>query len=56
MNVNDEKGNNMSEVIDALMSLGYSYNEASLAFSKIKDKEKPIDNLIKEALKQLSRV
>ncbi|HCJ56190.1 MAG TPA: Holliday junction branch migration protein RuvA [Clostridiaceae bacterium] len=56
MNVNDEKGNNMPEVIDALMSLGYSYNEASLAFSKIEDKEKPIDNLIKEALKQLSRV
>lgn len=56
MDVNEVKGNNMTEVIDALMSLGYSYNEASQAFSKIKDKEKSIDNLIKEALKQLSRI
>lgn len=54
---NDEKTtNNMSEVIEALMSLGYSYSEAASAFSNIKDKEKPLDNLIKDALKQLSRI
>jgi len=48
--------NNMPEVIDALMSLGYSYSEAASAFAKIKDKEKSLDNLIKESLKQLSRI
>ncbi|SHJ24235.1 Holliday junction branch migration protein RuvA [Lutispora thermophila] len=54
---NDEKvTSSMSEVIEALVSLGYSYNEAALAFSKIENKEKSIDNLIKEALKQLSRI
>jgi len=53
---NTVSSNNLPEVIDALMSLGYSYNEASLAFSKVKDKEKPLDTLIKESLKQLSRI
>jgi len=52
----DEVNNNMPEVINALMSLGYSYSEAASAFTKIKDKEKSLDNLIKEALKQLSRI
>ncbi|MDD2481107.1 MAG: Holliday junction branch migration protein RuvA [Lutispora sp.] len=56
MDVNEVSSTNMAEVIDALMSLDYSYNEASLAFSKIQNKEKPIDSLIKEALKQLSRI
>jgi len=48
--------NNMSEVIEALISLGYSYSEAANAFSMIEDKEKSLNDLIKEALKQLSRV
>lgn len=48
--------NNMSEVIEALMSLGYSYSEAANAFSMIENKEKSLNDLIKEALKQLSRV
>ena len=48
--------NNMSEVIEALMSLGYIYSEAANAFSMSEDKEKSLNDLIKEALKQLSRV
>lgn len=56
IDIDEVNGNNMPEVIDALMSLGYSYSEAASAFSKVKDKEKSLDNLIKEALKQLSRI
>lgn len=47
---------NSTQVIQALTSLGYSFCEASTAFSKIEDKNKAIDILIKEALKQLSRI
>ncbi|NLM44085.1 MAG: Holliday junction branch migration protein RuvA [Clostridiales bacterium] len=53
---NNTSLNNMPDVIEALMSLGYSYSEAATAFSMIEDKEKSLDELIKEALKQLSRV
>lgn len=42
------------EAIAALMSLGYTKGEASLAVGKI-DEELPTDALIKEALKLLSR-
>jgi len=56
IDIDEVNGNNMPEVIDALMSLGYSYSEAASAFSKVKYKEKSLDNLIKEALKQLSRI
>lgn len=56
IDIDEVNGSNMPEVIDALMSLGYSYSEAASAFSKVKDKEKSLDNLIKEALKQLSRI
>jgi len=56
IDIDEVNRNNMPEVIDALMSLGYSYSEAASAFSKVKDKEKSLDNLIKEALKQLSRI
>ncbi|NLN48332.1 MAG: Holliday junction branch migration protein RuvA [Clostridiales bacterium] len=47
---------NTVQVIQALTSLGYSYGEASSALSKIENKDKAIDILIKEALKQLSRI
>ncbi len=47
---------NAMQAIQALISLGYSYSEASSAMSKVEDKNKPIDTLIKEALKQLSRI
>ncbi len=40
-----------SEVIEALMSLGYSYSEGAGAVAKLKDLSKPIDSLIKDALK-----
>lgn len=46
--------NELSEVIEALISLGYNYSIASNAVSKIEDKSKSIDILIKEALKLLS--
>ncbi len=51
-----DTGDDVIQTIQALTSLGYSYGEASTAFSKIEDKNKPIDVLIKEALKQLSRI
>lgn len=47
---------NTVQVIQALTSLGYSYGEASSALSKIENKDRAIDILIKEALKQLSRI
>lgn len=52
----DWESDNVIQAIEALTSLGYNYNEASSALSKIEDRKKPIDNLIKEALKQLSRI
>lgn len=45
-----------TQVIEALVSLGYNYNEAANVLMKIKDKNKPVDILIKEALKLLSKV
>lgn len=47
-------GNELSEVIEALVSLGYNYSIASNAVSKIGDKSQSIDLLIKEALKLVS--
>ncbi|MFZ5351412.1 MAG: Holliday junction branch migration protein RuvA [Bacillota bacterium] len=43
-----------SQVIEALMSLGYNYSEAANAVARLKDTDRPIDLLIKDALKQLS--
>lgn len=42
------------EAVAALMSLGYTKGEASLAIGKI-DEDLPVDGLIKQALKLLSR-
>jgi len=47
-------GNELSEVIEALVSLGYNYSIASNAVSKIEDKSLSINLLIKEALKLVS--
>ncbi len=47
---------NAVQAIEALTSLGYNYNEASVAVSKIENKGKTVDALIKDALKQLSRI
>lgn len=44
----------ISQVIEALVSLGYNYSIASTAVLKLKDTKKPIDILIKDALKQLA--
>jgi len=44
----------ISQVIEALVSLGYNYSTASTAVFKLKDTKKPIDILIKDALKQLA--
>lgn len=52
----DDENNNTLQAVQALTSLGYGYNEATFALSKIEDKNIPIDSLIKEALKQLSRI
>ncbi len=43
----------ISQVIEALTALGYNYSIAANAVMKLKDKNKPIDILIKEALRQL---
>lgn len=49
-----EGGDEISQVIEALVSLGYNYSVASTAVMKLKDTKKPIDILIKDALKQLA--
>jgi Holliday junction DNA helicase RuvA len=49
-----EGGDEISQVIEALVSLGYNYSIASTAVMKLKDTSKPIDILIKDALKQLA--
>lgn len=49
-----EGGDEISQVIEALVSLGYNYSIASTAVMKLKDTNKPIDILIKDALKQLA--
>ncbi len=51
-----EDTDNIIQVVQALISLGYNYNEASMALSSIENKDKPVDSLIKEALKRLSRI
>lgn len=45
--------NKLSEAISALVMLGYSSQEASKAISVIYEDEKPIEQIIKEALKQM---
>lgn len=47
-------GDEISQVIEALVSLGYNYSVASTAVMKLKDIKKPIDILIKDALRQLA--
>lgn len=47
-------GDEISQVIEALVSLGYNYSIASTAVMKLKDIKKPIDILIKDALRQLA--
>ncbi len=49
-----DSGDEISQVIEALVSLGYNYSVASTAVMKLKDTRKPIDILIKDALKQLA--
>lgn len=44
----------VSQVIEALTSLGYSYSDSAQAVAKLKDKEAPIDTMIKEALRILA--
>jgi Holliday junction DNA helicase RuvA len=47
-------GGDVSQAVEALTSLGYSYNDAAQAVAKLKDKEAPIDKMIKEALRILA--
>ncbi len=44
-----------AQVIEALTALGYNYTMATNAVMKIADTNKPIDMMIKDALKMLSR-
>jgi Holliday junction DNA helicase RuvA len=43
----------ISQVIEALISLGYNYNAASTAVAKLKDTNKSLEQLIKDALRML---
>lgn len=45
---------NASEAVSALVMLGYSQSEAAVAVSKL-DNTLPVEDLIKQALKQLAR-
>lgn len=47
----DSIGGDVSQVIEALTSLGYSYSDAAQAVAKLKDKDAAIDKMIKEALR-----
>jgi Holliday junction DNA helicase RuvA len=47
-------GGDISQVIEALTSLGYNYSVAAQAVSKLKNQEAPIDVMIKDALKMLA--
>lgn len=49
-----EDAGEVSQVIEALVSLGYNFNVAASAVAKLKDTDRPIDVLIKDALKQLA--
>lgn len=51
-----EGGDEVSQVIEALVSLGYNYSIAATAVMKLKDTTRPIDILIKDALRQLSTI
>lgn len=44
----------VSQVVEALTSLGYNYSVAAQAVAKLSNKEAPIDAMIKEALKILA--
>lgn len=46
---NDERG----EAVSALMALGYSKNEAYGAVGKVKGEDIPVEDIIRQALKQL---
>ena len=50
------ENDSVAQAVEALISLGYNYNEAKQAVLKVKDKEKPVDTLIKDALKQISKI
>jgi len=43
----------ISQVIEALVALGYNYSIAANAVMQLKDTKKPVDALIKDALRQL---
>jgi holliday junction DNA helicase RuvA len=47
-------GDEVAQVIEALVSLGYNYSIAATAVMKLKDTTRPIDILIKDALRQLA--
>ena len=49
----EEKGS-AAEVLEALSSLGYTRAEASVALGKIYDEKKTVQQLVKEALRQLA--
>ncbi|MDF2519964.1 MAG: ruvA [Clostridia bacterium] len=50
----DNDSSEITQVIEALTSLGYAYSEAAQAVSKLKNAAGPIDAMIKEALKILA--
>lgn len=50
----DTPNDDMSQVIEALMALGYNYSVAAGAVARIKDANKPLDIMIKDALKLLA--
>lgn len=45
-------GNKMAEAVNALMMLGYSSSEAHKAITVVYDEKKPIEQIIKDALKR----
>ncbi|MEA4845970.1 MAG: Holliday junction branch migration protein RuvA [Clostridiaceae bacterium] len=49
-----DSGDEISQVIEALVSLGYNYSIAANAVMRLKDNKKPVDILIKDALRQLA--
>lgn len=53
--VPSEDGNKLSEAISALVMLGYSTHEAGKAVSAVYDESKTIEQIIKDALKQMFR-
>jgi len=53
--VPSESGSKLSEAVSALVMLGYSTHEAGRAVSAVYDENKPIEQIIKDALKQMFR-